>query len=49
MKQYETYDQPGTERSLGDRFSAFTRWLSRRPVESWGFFIAGLIIARILF
>ena len=49
MKDYETYNQPRTEQTISDRFSAFTRWLSRRPMESWGFFIAGLIIARILF
>jgi hypothetical protein len=27
----------------------FGSWLSRRPVESWGFFIAGFLIARIVF
>lgn len=25
------------------------RWLSSRPMESWGFFIAGFVIARIIF
>ena len=24
-------------------------WFSSRPVESWGFFIAGFVIARIIF
>lgn len=24
-------------------------WLGSRPMESWGFFIAGFIIARIIF
>ncbi|HVY89035.1 MAG TPA: hypothetical protein VG942_09225 [Hyphomonadaceae bacterium] len=24
-------------------------WLGRRPMESWGFFIAGFLIARIIF
>ena len=49
MKDYEAYNQPKTEQTFTDRLSTFTRWLSRRPMESWGFFIAGLIIARILF
>ena len=25
------------------------RWLATRPLESWGFFIAGFLIARIIF
>lgn len=49
MKDYETYDQQKEGPSISDRFNAFLRWLSRRPMESWGFFVAGLIIARILF
>ncbi len=24
-------------------------WLSSRPMESWGFFVAGFLIARIIF
>ena len=47
MKDYEAYGRE--EETLGSRFKRFTHWLSRRPMESWGFFIAGLIIARILF
>jgi hypothetical protein len=27
----------------------FGSWLGRRPFGSWGFFIAGFIVARILF
>lgn len=27
----------------------FGSWLGRRPFESWGFFIAGFLIARIFF
>ena len=46
MTEYETQNRGET---MGDRFSRFSRWLSRRPMESWGFFITGLIIARILF
>tara|TARA_R100001126_G_scaffold78336_1_gene46898 strand:- start:165 stop:302 length:138 start_codon:yes stop_codon:yes gene_type:complete len=33
----------------GDTFRRFGRWLSARPIESWGFFAAGILIARILF
>ncbi len=29
--------------------SRFGRWLTRRPAESWGFFIAGILIAGLLF
>jgi hypothetical protein len=43
------YGMPPREETLGDRFKRFSSWLSRRPMESWGFFIAGLITARILF
>jgi hypothetical protein len=25
------------------------RWFSSRPMESWGFFVAGFLIARIIF
>lgn len=32
-----------------DTLKRFGRWLTTRPVESWGFFVAGIIIARILF
>ncbi|MEL7128415.1 MAG: hypothetical protein AAGK23_02615 [Pseudomonadota bacterium] len=37
------YDQAETT------ISRFGRWLSKRPGESWAFFIAGMIIAGILF
>jgi hypothetical protein len=30
-------------------FSRFVKWLKRRPAESWGFFIAGILIAGLLF
>ena len=46
MRDYETDRH---EETLGDRFKRFTQWLSRRPMESWGFFIAGALVARILF
>jgi hypothetical protein len=29
--------------------SNFGRWISTRPFESWAFFIAGFVIARIIF
>ena len=34
---------------LGDRLRRFSRWLMARPLESWGFFAAGFVIARLLF
>jgi hypothetical protein len=30
-------------------FARMGEWLSRRPMESWGFFIAGFLIARVIF
>lgn len=29
--------------------SRIGRWLSKRPAESWAFFIAGILIAGVLF
>lgn len=49
MRDYEANSQSRRDDTLQDRFSRFTGWLSRRPIESWGFFIAGVIVARILF
>lgn len=46
MKDYDAYSR---EETLGERFKRFTQWLSRRPMESWLFFAAGVVIARILF
>lgn len=43
------YEADTREPTIGERFKRFTSWLSRRPMESWGFFIAGVITARILF
>ena len=33
----------------GQTLRRFGKWLSARPVESWGFFAVGFVIARILF
>ena len=49
MRDYEADSRAGRDETPQERFSRFTRWLSRRPMESWGFFIAGVIIARVLF
>ncbi len=43
QERTDRYDQ--AEATL----SRFVKWLSRRPAESWGFFIAGILIAGLLF
>lgn len=43
------YDSADRDETVTDRFNRFMKWLSRRPMESWGFFAAGIIIAGILF
>ena len=43
--QYERRNQPEPWRVKGARF---TRWLTSRPAESWGFFAAGFLICAIL-
>ncbi|ACT60595.1 hypothetical protein [Hirschia baltica] len=35
--------------STEDTLNRLGNWLKSRPIENWGFFIAGVIIARILF
>lgn len=37
------------ETNSRDTLKRIGRWLSSRPIESWGFFVAGILIARILF
>ncbi len=32
-----------------DGLKNFGRWLGTRPLESWGFFAVGFVIARIIF
>jgi hypothetical protein len=32
------------DRSTGGQFDRFVGWLRGRPMESWGFFIAGLLL-----
>jgi hypothetical protein len=43
------YDDRGYRSSDNNGLKTFGRWLGRRPIESWGFFVAGFLIARILF
>lgn len=45
MRYYDGQDPYQKPSSLG----RFGSWLGRRPFESWGFFLAGFIVARILF
>jgi hypothetical protein len=43
------YDQFRSRARYEDGPRTFTRWISTRPFESWGFFIAGFVLARIIF
>ena len=43
------YDDYRDEGSTRNGFRRFGRWLATRPIESWGFFAAGVVVARILF
>jgi hypothetical protein len=45
MRYFDEQDR----RAASNGFSRFGRWLGTRKVESWGFFIAGFILARIIF
>lgn len=45
MRYYDSRDPFEKPSPLG----RFGSWIGRRPFESWGFFIAGFLIARILF
>ncbi len=45
MRYYDSRDPYEKPSPLG----RFGSWIGRRPFESWGFFIAGFLIARILF
>ncbi|MEL7480142.1 MAG: hypothetical protein AAGJ29_01145 [Pseudomonadota bacterium] len=45
----DDYDRTDRFDRAEDGLKRFTRWLGRRPAESWGFFIAGLVIAGIFF
>jgi len=45
MRYYDGQDPYQKPSPLG----RFGSWLGRRPFESWGFFLAGFIVARILF
>lgn len=37
------------EETIGERIERFFKWLSRRPTESWGFLVAGLLIGGLFF
>jgi hypothetical protein len=49
--RYGDYRYRGSERYETSRngLRTFGRWLSTRPFESWGFFIAGFVIAQVIF
>ncbi len=44
--RYDDYQDQNTQR---DGLKRFKRWISTRPMECWGFFAAGFLIARIIF
>ena len=46
--RYDDYRYRG-ETNNNNGLRTFGRWLSTRPLESWGFFIAGVVIAGIIF
>jgi hypothetical protein len=45
MRYFDEQDR----RAASNGLSRFGRWLGSRKFESWGFFIAGFILARIIF
>jgi hypothetical protein len=45
MRYFDEQDKFRTRSPI----ARFGSWLGSRPVESWGFFIAGFFIARIIF
>jgi len=49
MMRYDDYRTRGEYQNNNSALRNFGRWLSTRPFESWGFFIAGLVIAGIIF
>ena len=45
MRYFDERDRSAAK----DGITSFGRWLSSRKIESWGFFIAGFVLARIIF
>ena len=45
MRYFDEQDRARTKTTV----SRVVAWLSSRPFESWGFFVAGFVIARIIF
>lgn len=54
MARYDPYEEIDRERRAADnsewraRLDAFWRWLKKRPAESWGFLVAGLLAGKFL-
>ena len=42
-------DADASRNDFSDRLRRFGKWLAARPIESWGFFAAGFLVARVLF
>lgn len=45
MRYFDEQDRNAAKSGIKN----FGRWLASRPIESWGFFVAGFVIARIIF
>jgi hypothetical protein len=45
MRYFDEQDKSRTKTTM----ARFGSWLGSRPVESWGFFVAGFLIAQIIF
>jgi hypothetical protein len=45
MRYFDEQDRSAAK----DGITSFGRWLKTRKFESWGFFVAGFVIARIIF
>ncbi len=43
------YEQTDDRNQFGEKMKTFGRWLANRPMESWGFFAAGVVLARLFF
>jgi len=45
MRYFDEHDKVRAKTTM----ARVGNWLGARPIESWGFFIAGFVIARIIF
>ncbi|MDZ4761651.1 MAG: hypothetical protein SGJ21_11305 [Alphaproteobacteria bacterium] len=45
MRYFDERDRSAAK----DGVNGFGRWIASRPMQCWGFFAAGFVIARIIF